>query len=572
MQKEKAEAEEAARSKSDTAEQSSESTQTTKPVNEGSEKPTTPKETTATSTSSHHKKSTSPSSSRPKHKKTRSEAARDATFASLQRALNAAVAARDQHGPGGAESDDSVSPTTVLPPNNTITSTDVNGERSQDSIPWIPTQNTQEGFEYDTLNSAFTSADDSLTTHALDNQHPATSQFHPQAEQWMGHLQTPAQSFPCHRTASDAGASYNNMQYPFLQPHEASLSRRGSSDELANTLEGIGIRSAPSHSVVQPEPAPEQSSVPPKETGKELDIAARRKRPRPAAIGTSGSGRSSALSARSPTRVSSNNPGQSIRQSKSAQSLNSRYAGVRKASAAQRSPLNFSFAEAGALNPTKAEMLQPSVSCSTLAPPTPITPEALHHLLPTSPTDGYCLSAQPSTQFFPTTQTMPVNMASPPATPLPIDVMSQFPYTSMAPPMSAPAQYTTFPEYAPCEPVPLTARSWADSASVPSPDLAFQNSCHAPQADISPISYDPTVDQSTADNEAISGSPVDYHPKGIDMTFGTGAAGDAKANDFFIHEFPEQQEVHRYVAQQLPSQRRRNYIFANKTPMAFGNN
>jgi hypothetical protein len=35
--------------------------------------------------------------------------------------------------------------------------------------------------------------------------------------------------------------------------------------------------------------------------------------------------------------------------SKSTQSLNSRYAGVRKASAAQRSPLNFTFADSGSV-------------------------------------------------------------------------------------------------------------------------------------------------------------------------------------------------------------------------------
>ena len=570
MQKEKAEAEEAARSKSDTTEQSNES-QSTKTRNEDSEKPFTPKETNGASTSSERKNPTSPSSSRPRHKKTRSEAAREATFASLQRALNAAVAARDQYAPGGIDSDDSVSPTTVLPPNNVNTGTYPNGERSEDSsIPWIPSQNTQESFGYDGLNSTFTSTNDSLNIHALNDQQP-TSQFHPQAEEWMGHVPTPTQSFPCHRAASDAGASYNNMQFPFLQPPEVPLSRRGSSDELANTLEGIGIRSTSSHSMPQPEHGTGQLSAAPKESGKELDLAARRKRPRPAAIGTSSSGRSSGLSTRSPTRLSSTNTGQSVRQSKSAQNLNSRYAGVRKASAAQRSPLNFSFAEAGAMNSTKAEMLQPSVTSSTLAPPTPITPETLHHLLPTSPTDGYCLSAQPSAQFFPAAQTMPVNMASPPATPLPVDVMSQFPYTSMAPPMSAPAHYTTFPEYAPYEPVPLTARSWADSGSVPSPDMTFQNSCQVPQTDISSISYSPTVEQQTAGNEAFS--PVGYHPKGVEMPISSGPAGDAKSNkDFFIHEFPEQQEVHRYVAQQLPSQRRRNYIFANKTPMAFGNN
>lgn len=548
MQREKAETEEAARGKSDST------GQYTIRANEGAEKPSTPKQTPGV-TSSVRKNSTHSSPARSRHQKSRSEAAREATFASLQRALNAAVAARDQYGPGEIDSDTSVSPTTVLPPNNDYASDEANGQvlnqpfselkgAEDSSVPWLPSQNP-EAFGYGGMDAA-----------------PYTS-----AEDWASQVQAPTQSFPGHRAASDAGASYN-MHY--LQPSEVPLSRRGSSDELANTFEGIGIRSGSSHGPPQHGPQGDQPSAPPKDTGKELDLAARRKRPRPAAIGTSGSGRSHGALNRSPTRLSSINTGQAVRQSKSSQSLGSRYAGVRKASAAQRSPLNFStFTEAGALNPTKAEMLQPSVTCS-MAPPTPITPETLHHLLPTSPTDGYCLSAQPSTQFFPATQPMPIHMASPPATPLPMDVMSQFHYPNVAPPMSAPAQYNSFPEYAPCEAVPLTARSWTDSASIPSPEMAFQNSCQMAQADISPISYDPTVEQPTADSGALHGSPLVY-PSKDDMITSTGLAGETKSNDFFIHEFPEQQEVHRYVAQQVPSQKRRNYIFANKTPMAFGN-
>lgn len=549
MQREKAEAEEAARNKSDTADQSTESNQAVK-AEENTEKPSTPKQSPGMTASDDRQNSSHSSTSRSRHQKSRSEAAREATFASLQRALNAAVAARDQYGPAGADSDASVSPTTVLPPNN-YAHEEVNGQNvpsqrfselkgTQDSsISWIP--QTSEGFGYGGFNAT-----------------PYSS-----AGEWTSQVQAPAQSFPGHRAASDAGASYNNMHLSSLQPPEIPLARRGSSDELANTLEGIGLRPASSHNVSQPGHGTIQPSATPKDTGKELDLAARRKRPRPAAIGTSGSGRSS--SNRSPTRVPNINTG--VRQSKSSQSLGSRYAGVKKASAPQRSPLNFStFSEAGALNSTKAEMLQPSVTGS-MAPPTPITPETLHHLLPTSPADGYCLSAQPSTQFFPTTQPMPINMASPPATPLPMDVMSQFPYPNMGPPMSAPAEYSSFPEYTPCEAVPLTARSWTDSASVPSPDMTFQS--QLAQADISPISYDPTVEHQTT-SDALSGSPMVYPTKDTDMTASAGLTGEGKGSDFFIHEFPEQQEVHRYVAQQVPSQKRRNYIFANKTPMAFG--
>jgi hypothetical protein len=95
MTKAKAEAEEAARRKSETLDQLSGSRKGSI-AKEESEKSATPKQT-PTSTSSGHAKTDS-TSSRSKHHKTKSESAREATFASLQRALNAACAARDRFG------------------------------------------------------------------------------------------------------------------------------------------------------------------------------------------------------------------------------------------------------------------------------------------------------------------------------------------------------------------------------------------------------------------------------------------------------------------------------------------
>ena len=383
--------------------------------------------------------------------------------------------------------------------------------------------------------------------------------FHSQGEEWMGQVQASSETLPGHRASQDAGSSaYNSMQYP-LQADD-SLTRQTSSDELSNHFEGIGIHTTiPTHSMSLLTHQADNTSW--KGPGKELDLAARRKRPRPAAIGTSKS--SSMLSASasiSPNaRISSyggGNGGHGVRQSKSAQSLNSRYAGVRKAS--QRSPLNFStFAESG-LNSSKANMssmLQSTVTTNALAPPTPLTPEDMHHLLPTSPSDGYCLSAQPSSQFFPTTQPMQIHVASPPATPLTVDMMSSYPYQhAAAPPMSAPAHYTTFPEYTTaCEAGPLTARSWSDAPTIPSPDPTYHQMPHP--AEISPISYDPTVEGHIGDH----GKPSTMSPPMGTLT------GEGK---FMIQEFPEQQEAHRFVAQQLPSQSKR-YTFTNQTPNDF---
>ncbi|PLB43912.1 hypothetical protein P170DRAFT_441357 [Aspergillus steynii IBT 23096] len=583
MQKAKAEAEEAARGKSENADDS-ESNQDAKASQEGTQKDT-PKP--ADGTTSHTRTKTS-GSSRSKHQKTKSEAAREATFASLQRALNAAVAARERYGseeeegqPGATSAEGSVSPTAAFSVNSNqdashgdhhqsgLNSALSEWDHTKDaSMSWTSSHSSQGTLGYGSLNATpLTSAAESLAVPSLDgSQHQDAShddvmqniQFHPsEGEEWAGQMST--KSLSGYHSTSDAEAPYHTAQY-HMQP-ELSLSRRESSDELADTLEGIGIHANRADSSW-------------KDAGKELDLAARRKRPRPAAIGTSRSSSMLAGSASmSPTtsRLPNYGSGHGVRQSKSAQCLNSRYAGVRKASAAQRSPLNLStFAEAGALASSKAEMssmLQPTVTTGALAPPTPLTPEDFHHLLPTTPSDGgYCLSAQPTSQLFPTTQPMQANIASPPATPLAVDIMGSYPYQGVAPPMSAPAHYTSFPDYAAaCDGTVLTGRSWTDATSMPSPEAAFQSRCAIPQGDIPSMSYEHSVD-------SVSGSPTLVYPTSdVDMpTLTASLAGDAKPTEFYIHEFPEQQEAHRFVAQQLP-QKPKAYTFTNQTPNDFPN-
>ncbi|CAK45294.1 transcriptional regulator family: Homeodomain [Aspergillus niger] len=574
MQKAKAEAEEAARGKSESTE-SSDSKEDAKDSKDETDKDT-PKQ--SVENTAERTKTPAPSSSRPKHQKTRSESAREATFASLQRALNAAVAARDRYGQDGENSqspsmDGSVSPTTTFS-NNRCGSHDssrhgqgdLSSSFSQNAISWT-SQSSQGALGYVTSGESLTIPGMDGTQHDAGHDSMQNVQFHPsQNEDWSHPLQT-SKSLSGYRSASDAEVSYNGVQYPLQQ--DLSLPRRGSSDELADTLEGIGINTHPSSQLVN---EGDRSSW--KEPSKELDLAARRKRPRPAAIGTS---RSSSMltgsSTMSPsTRLPSYGNGHAVRQSKSAQGLNSRYAGVRKASAAQRSPLNLStFAEAGALG-SKADMssmLQPAVTTGGLAPPTPLTPEDLHHLLPTTPSDGgYCLSAQPTSQLFPTTQPMQINIASPPATPLAVDVLSSYPYQGVAPPMSAPAHYTSFADYASCE-APLTGRSWTDATSMPSPEASFQSPCQLPQADLTTMSYEQAMEQG-ADHVPVTGSPsLVYHTSDVDMPTSAAFCGDSKQTEFHIYEFPEQQEAHRFVAQQLPSQKPKAYTFNNQTPNDF---
>ncbi|PYH44472.1 uncharacterized protein BP01DRAFT_83743 [Aspergillus saccharolyticus JOP 1030-1] len=558
MQKAKAEAEEAARGKSDNTENSSEANQESKTTSdeahEETPKPSTEKPTERTKTTS--------SSSRSKHQKTRSESAREATFASLQRALNAAVAARDRYSQDGDNShpaslDGSVSPTTTFAANprsgshdeHRADSSDLSSSYAQTTLPWEPAQTS---LEYVTAGS------ESLTIPTLETPHGMS--FHANhPEDWASHMHSSAKPLSGYRSASDAEASYNTIHYPMHQDLE--LSRRGSSDELADSLEGIGINTP--QGLVH---GADRASW--KEAGKELDLAARRKRPRPAAIGTSRSG--SMLSSPSALSPTGRLPGYgSMRHSKSAQGLNSRYAGVRKASAAQRSPLNLStFAEAGTVN-HKAEMsslLQPTVTAGGLAPPTPLTPEDLHHLLPNTPSDGgYCLSAQPTSHLFPTTQPMQINIASPPATPLAVDMLSGFSYHGGAPPMSAPAHYNSFPDYTAGE-TSMTGRSWPDAASMSSPEACFQSPCQVTsQPDMASMSYD-----NSCEHIPVTESPsLVYTTTEVDMPMSAALGGDSKPAEF-IYEFPEQQEAQRYGAQQLPSQKPEAYTFANnKTPNDF---
>ncbi|KAE8150078.1 hypothetical protein BDV25DRAFT_155143 [Aspergillus avenaceus] len=573
MQKAKTEAEEAARIKTENTDKS----ELSQEIKEETDKDT-PKQPSDQTTSDDHTKTPASSASRSKHQKTRSESAREATFASLQRALNAAVAARDQYGQDDEQgqmstiNEGSVSPTTTYTGNNNNdnrrSQSDTNTpfaewENAKDSLSWAGSQSPQEHLGYTSLNGTpGASGAESLTVPGMDSHHQSAQhgdamQFQPsQSEDWSSDVQASAKYG--YRSASDAEAPYNAVQYPLQS--ENSLSRRCSSDELAATLDGIGIHGLPIRG--------DRSSW--KEAGKELDLAARRKRPRPAAIGTS---RSSSMlagsTAMSPTaRLPSYGPGHGVRQSKSAQCLNTRYAGVRKASAAQRSPLNLSsFAEAGAFG-SKAEMsmLSPAVTSSGLAPPTPLTPDDLHNFMPNTPSDGgYCLSAQPTSQLFPTTQPMQITIASPPATPMAMDMLSTYQYHNVAPPMSAPAHYTSFPDYVSCEGgAPLTGRSWTTATSISSPEASFQTRIPITQADVSSL-YGQTP---TADNVSAAGSPSLMYPSDVDLSAPGSLTGDSKPTEFYIHEFPEQQEAHRFVAQQLP-QKPKAYTFNNQTPNDF---
>ncbi|KAL2006171.1 hypothetical protein VTN00DRAFT_9825 [Thermoascus crustaceus] len=601
MQREQKEQQKGEQNKSESTEQPSENKET--PENEKQQQQqqeTTPTQTSTASVSGDQSNSKTPgSSAKSKHQKTRSEACREATFASLQRALNAAVAARDQFSheteqnvppPQASGMEMSPQQSSMFQSGDGCQST-LNqpfsewGNNRDSSVAWTPSQSPEETFGFGGLNATqFASADNSLTVPQLEsppNQGAGNEetfgnvQFGQQAGGWGGNLQTPTDGLPVDQTGSEN--VYSPIQFSSMQTPTIPESRRGSSsEELADSLGNIGINTIRQSQSMSQLPH-RMDGATWRHTEKELDIAARRKRPRPAAIGTSGSTRSLVgPSSMSPTtRNPSFGAGHVLRHVKSTQNLGSRYAGVRKLSSAQRSPFGISsFAEAGVLNSANANMLPPSVSASSLAPPTPLTPEDLQNLLPSTPSENkYCVSGHRNqSQLFPTTQPMQLNIASPPSTPLTTDPFSQMQYQNLAPPLSAPAHCTSFPEFSPSS-GPLTGRSWADAAPMPSPEnSSFQSSIHMPQpTHVSPITYGQSNDQYNQgmDNWQFSSSSPPLGPISESNTSGPTTIGDQKATEFLIHEFPKQQEAHRFVAQQLPPQKPKNYTFANQTPSDF---
>jgi hypothetical protein len=160
---------------------------------------------------------------------------------------------------------------------------------------------------------------------------------------------------------------------------------------------------------------------------------------------------------------------------------------------------------------------------------------------------------------------MQINVASPPATPLHLDLLSQLQYPNLAPPMSAPAQYASFAEYSPISSGPLTGVSWA----VSTPDTAsFQSHLPIPPAPTYVYEHDDDDDVQVAPWPLTDATPFYGSGKDSDTPPAT-MIEDFKVTQFHMHEFPKQHEAHRFVAQQLPPQQPKNYTFTNQTPNDF---
>ncbi|WEW61641.1 hypothetical protein PRK78_007132 [Emydomyces testavorans] len=390
---------------------------------------------------------------------------------------------------------------------------------------------------------------------------------------------------------------YSNIQ-PFL-PTEASnfgapgmsLQRREpcSSEQmefpnLSNHHEIMSAAEQPPEKGFQdPQIAPQINKTFPRHRDKKPDLAARRKRPRPAAIGIGGPSRSLiGPSSMSPTtRAPTWGISHSLRHAKSSQNLGSglspRYAGVRKISAPLRSPLGIAASsELTEASCSNADFTVPPLVTTSMAPPTPLTPDDLQYLLPPTPNDAhYCLSPTDEMQFsrlFPASHSLDGH--SPPRTPHHPDTLSQLQYHSSRPQIAPSAISTAYETYS----LPATHGSiltglWAEGSLVPGsisvPEVHMSKPTH-----ISPITQHNHLGRTNiaAEESWSSFSPPQHHMKRSDSPLSQNTSAPLAREitaEFMIEEFPNQQEAHRLAAQQLSSEKPKSYMFTNRTPNDF---
>ena len=354
------------------------------------------------------------------------------------------------------------------------------------------------------------------------------------------------------------GPSHNQYEHSFQAPDLPLPSypdaRRGSGAEsLTNNFDAFALASESARGQRTPVLAMEASHP-----DAQLDIAARRKRPRPAAL-TSASLRSRSYGAMtmSPTFRPGLSPAHTVRHVKSTgHNLNARFSGVRKPSSAQRSPVNFStFAEAEAFDRFMAQQAaaaQASVAeaNSELHSPAPMAhaQRSIDHVANSMP-QNFDLAR---TYQLPTTQHLTL-MTSPPTTPFTAEFDPYHTGFGM-PPVSAPAQYASFPDYTPPYSAgPLTNSSWSD-APLTSPDLP----------NFPPVTYIPSLGlHQDSDNmtshfqEFILASDSKHEMDSMNST------SEQKKTDFFIQEFPNQKEEHANAARQVAQHKPKHYVWAH---------
>ena len=354
----------------------------------------------------------------------------------------------------------------------------------------------------------------------------------------------------------------------FAIPSYPSSRRPSATEDLSTNFGNVALANTPPNFGSEQYGA--EPICPPNST---VDLAARRKRPRPAQLTcTALRSRSyGAMTSVSPTfrqGVMSPQGSHSVRHVKSAgQNLHSRYAGIRKATSAQRSPMCAStFAEAEAFNQLMARQAMATTPLTELPEPL-MSPDHVSsgmHMVQPDQNPFFMQNLDMSAQFpMPTTQNLSITTASPPITPMVATFMSRgLSQQSLMPPASAPAQYARFQDFTPpysAGPLTNTSSSWSD-APMTSPELPSF-----------PVSYLSSLGISHLDhNDGINGQFQQYvlrsdNKSEVDFE----SHLDSKKTEFYIQEFPNQKQEHASVAQQLAQQKPKNYVFANTAPQDY---
>jgi hypothetical protein len=504
----------------------------------------------------------------------------DAGWASLQRALSAATAAQNER----AMAQEREHNFTSMPPPPMRLSDQAVVTQATSYADWTPKptssvwplSQSEEPLPFD---FGFSQTDNPYPSDASQSQDSPDATnvqgFAIPAHVWPSTVHTP--TVPTHPTVPsvDHGpATFSPTQPIDIKPTTFSppqvdttfqlpqypASRRGSaSDELTSNFGNFALVGTP------PVPSPLRTASDLESFKRyegQVDLAARRKRPRPAALGSAAlrSRSYGAPPSMSPTfRVGNHSPlSHPVRHVKSmGQNLNiTRYCGIRKPSSAQRSPLNVAtFTEADAFRELLQSRQINADRNARTTPPTPVSSDELvahqypiHH-------DGLYSDQDQHTphQFYFNGQLVSFDMASPPSTPLKPEFYSTHLQT-MAPPLSAPPQYAVLPDHTPPYSAgPLTSSSWSDAQLI-SAEMPYQ---------IPQVMYPTAQDFS---NGVFQNFSAPSQPK-TDTTYA--ASAEQKETEFYIQEFPRQKEEHAHAAQQLAQQKPKNYIFTNATPNDF---
>lgn len=475
-----------------------------------------------------------------------------ASFESLERALSAAAAARVQY---VAEEDSRASVVTTHHPQLHH----LNQSHSLDAVSAAP--GAVQASETPTPIAHAQTWPIRENSYNFD----AAAISHVQSPDHLGHYETTQGAHPLHGMPDNGLEKINTAVMggdlhhpghafdPSVSMSDFSLERRDScSEELTTSLGNFGLNPQPRQFAMQL-PHSEPSVF--KRPNANLDIAARRNRPRPAALGTAALRSRSYAGApiMSPTiRVpGSIPPNQALRQVKSTNgSLNVRYGGVRKPSSAQRSPLYRStFGDAEAFRMLASNDLPEAPQSANLAPPTPLSPEVVVSQ-PMSQHHGFLqgMESEPQNQVFNTN----FHMQSPPTTPMAPEIYG---HMQSMPPASAPPHFTVFQDNTPpYSSGPPTTSSWCDAPYATPEYPGLSPAIHMPQpTHISPIAQDfagfPQM-QSFPDTKVDSSPPQ-------------------KPTEFYIQEFPQQKEAHAHAAKQLAQQKPTSYSFSHWVPKDF---